>query len=165
MENATVELAAPSRGAWRRERLVRAAAVPGQAGHSHRRLSAVDRQHRGGVPGAGAGPNVRERLVRSYAMTEFADLEGLDVSEDEAEARGQGAPGRELAHEGADPRGVNVGPQLDAEREGHGAAPRDREGRASGLEGDEEGEAAPRRRRPGNKRQINGPIECPHFRT
>ena len=36
---------------------------------------------------AQAQENVRERLVRSYAMTEFADLEGLDVTEDEAEAR------------------------------------------------------------------------------
>ena len=34
-----------------------------------------------------AQTDVRERLVRSYAMTEFADLEGLDVTEDEAEAR------------------------------------------------------------------------------
>ena len=36
---------------------------------------------------AQAQENVRDRLVRSYAMTEFAELEGLDVSEDEAEAR------------------------------------------------------------------------------
>ena len=34
-----------------------------------------------------AQSDVRERLVRSYAMTEFADLEGLDVTEEEAEAR------------------------------------------------------------------------------
>ncbi len=34
-----------------------------------------------------AQADVRERLVRSYAMTEFADLEGLDVTEEEAEAR------------------------------------------------------------------------------
>ena len=34
-----------------------------------------------------AQTDVRERLVRSYAMTEFADLEGLDVTEEEAEAR------------------------------------------------------------------------------
>ena len=34
-----------------------------------------------------AQETVRERLVRSYAMTEFADLEGLDVTEHEAEAR------------------------------------------------------------------------------
>ena len=31
--------------------------------------------------------DVRERLVRNYAMSEFADLENLDVTEDEAEAR------------------------------------------------------------------------------
>ena len=34
-----------------------------------------------------AQADARERLTRSYAMTEFADLEGLDVTEEEAEAR------------------------------------------------------------------------------
>ena len=34
-----------------------------------------------------AQTDVRERLARSYAMTEFADLEGLDVTEEDAETR------------------------------------------------------------------------------
>ena len=36
---------------------------------------------------AQAQEDVRERLVRSYAMTRFAELESLEVSEEEAEAR------------------------------------------------------------------------------
>lgn len=34
-----------------------------------------------------AQSDVRDRLVRSYALAEFADLEGLDVTQEEAEAR------------------------------------------------------------------------------